>query len=372
MESYLGGAASVQNRGAKLQGRSLRERCQGAPAMGRREEAGSLDLAGGPLSPNEGRVSVQRTKPSLLVPRSSRPTTNAVCWLGGKVLPVLMPGKRFVSFTDEVPRSSSPRLISRFYKALPKGSSDAPAAGTATPWPRFQGCLQRQSTSSLGDGGKAKPQSDSRATTGSWDRLASAKKRSLTPGGPRRTVPPRGEKVLPRRCELPILRAEFCPSQESYAPACGRGRPVREIRSLAKYEESTSLRQRGGGGFGLPLTHRTRRRLSRFGHASPRSLPWAGQRDGRSAENVSRIERDVDRGSLSPQRGEGRGEGCEQRLCVKCRCSVSTFGGGTKGTPPPRFQIPLESFVTMRRCALGNASASRSSKLRQLPILAPQ
>jgi hypothetical protein len=188
MESYLGGAASVQNRGAKLQGRSLRERSQGAPAMGRREEAGSLDLAGGPLSPNEGRVSVQRTKPSLLVPRSSRPTTKAVCWLGGKVRPVLMPGKWFVSFTDEVPRSSSPCLISRFYKAWPKGSCHAPAAGTATPWPRSQGCLQRQSMSSILDGRKAKPQSDSNVSTSPWDKLASAKKRSLTPGPPLRTV----------------------------------------------------------------------------------------------------------------------------------------------------------------------------------------
>jgi hypothetical protein len=255
MKSYLGGAASVQNGGAKPSGQSRRERSQGGAVMCRREEAGFLDLAGGHLSRNEGRVSPSRTKPSLLVPRSSWRTTNAVRSLGGTVRPALMPGKWSVSLTDEIPRSSSFHSISCIYKATPKGFSYAPAAGTATPWPRFQGCLQRQSTSSLGDGGKAKPQSDSRATTGSWDRLASAKKRSLTPGGPRRTVPPRGEKVLPRRCELPILRAEFCPSQESYAPAYGRGRPVREIRSLAKYEESTSLRQRGGGGFGLPLTH---------------------------------------------------------------------------------------------------------------------
>ena len=210
MESYLGGAASVQNRGAKLQGRSLRERSQGAPAMGRREEAGSLDLAGVPMSRHEGRVSPLRTKPSLLVPRSSRPTTNAVCWLGGKVLPVLMPGKRFVSFTDEVPRSSSPRLISRFYKALPKGSSDAPAAGTATPWPRSWGCLQRQSMPSPLDGRKAKPQSDSQVWASSWDRLASAKKRSLTAGPSCEQLRPGGV-VLPRRRRFPILGARLCP-----------------------------------------------------------------------------------------------------------------------------------------------------------------
>ena len=33
---------------------------------------------------------------------------------------------------------------------------------------------------------------------------------------------------------------------------------MREIRPPAKYEELTSLRQRGGAGFGLPLTHRYR------------------------------------------------------------------------------------------------------------------
>jgi hypothetical protein len=175
MESYLGGAASVQNSGTKPQGWSLRERSQGGPAMGRHEEACSVDLAGGPLSPNEGRVSCSRTKPSLLVPRSSRPTTNAVCWLGGKVQPALMPGKRFVSLTDEVPRGSSPCSISCVYKAKPKGYSDAPAAGTATPWPRSQGCPQRQSMSSAFDGRKAKPQSDSIASASSWDKLASAK-----------------------------------------------------------------------------------------------------------------------------------------------------------------------------------------------------
>jgi hypothetical protein len=134
-----------------------------------------LTWQGGPLSPNEGRVSLLRTKPSLLVSRSSWPTTNAVCWLGGKVRPVLMPGKGFVSLTDEVPRSSSSNSISCVYKAKPKGYGDAPEAGTATPWPRSQGCPQRQSMPSLVDGRKAKPQSASSASASSWDKLASAK-----------------------------------------------------------------------------------------------------------------------------------------------------------------------------------------------------
>ena len=273
MESYLGGAASVQNRGAKPLGRSRRERSQGGAAMRRREEAGSLDLAGGHLSRNDGRVSPSRTKPSLLVPRSSWRTTNAVRSLGGTVRPALMPGKGSVSLTDEVPRSSSFYSISCIYKATPKGFSYAPEAGTATPWPRPWGCLQRHSTTSSFDVGKAKPQSDSSGSASSWDKLASAKKQSLTPGPALRTVPPRGEKSCPVGVDSRFFGQSSVLYRESHAPACGRGRPVREIRSPVKYEELTSSRQRGGGGFGLPLTHRTRRRLSRFGRSSPRSCP---------------------------------------------------------------------------------------------------
>ena len=255
MESYLGGAASVQNRGAKPQGRSRRERSQGGAAMRRREEASSLDLAGRHMSRNHGRVPLSWTKPSRALAPSSWRTTNAVRSPGGTVRPACMPGKGSVSLTDEVPRSSSFGSISCLYKAMPKGSSYAPAAGTATPWPRPQGCLQRQSTPSALEGGKAKPQSASSASASSWDKLASAKKRSRTPGPPLRTVQPRGESCLPRRRGLPILGNQLCPSKEPHAPACGRGRPVREIRSPVQYEELTSLRQRGGGGFSLPLTH---------------------------------------------------------------------------------------------------------------------
>ena len=205
MESYLGGAASLQNRRAKPWARRPREPSQGAPAMGRREEAGSRDLAGGRLPPNAGRVSPHRTKPSLRVPPSSGPTTKAVRWLGGKVLPALRPGNGFVSPTAEVPRGSSFGSISRVDKARPKGPGYAPAAGTATPWPRSQGCLQRQSRPSLRDDQKAKPQSDSGAFASSWGKLASAKKRPRTPGPPRRTVPPRGEPSCPVGVVSPFL-----------------------------------------------------------------------------------------------------------------------------------------------------------------------
>jgi hypothetical protein len=254
MESYLGGTAFVQNRGAKPWDRFLRERSQGGPAMGRHEEACSFDQTGEPMSRHEGRVSPSRTKPSLLVSRSSWPTTKAERWPGETVRPALMSGKWFVSLTDEVPRSSSACLISRFYKAQPKGSSDAPAAGTATPWPRSWGCLQRQSMPSTRGGRKAKPQSASNASASSWDKLASAKNGLL------RLVLHcerfrLGGSCLAPSAELPILGKSSAPSLGSHAPACERGRLMRENCSSDKYEESTSLRQRGGAGFGLPLTH---------------------------------------------------------------------------------------------------------------------
>jgi hypothetical protein len=231
MESYLGVAAYVQNGGAKLRGRTPRECSQSGAVMCRREEASSLDQAGRPMSRHVGRVSPYRTKPSRVVSRSSWRTTNAVRSLGETALPAFMPGKWSVSLTDEVPRSSSSGSISCGYKAKPKGGSYAPAAGTATPWPRPQGCLQRHSTPRIRQGGKAKPQSASSASASSWDKLALAKKRSLTSGPPLRTAPPRGESCLPCRRGLPILGIQLCPSQETHAPACVRGRPVREIRS---------------------------------------------------------------------------------------------------------------------------------------------
>ena len=257
MESYLGGAAPVQNRGAKPSGLGPGERCQGRAVMHDREEAGSVDLAGGHLSRNEGRVPLSRTKPSLLVPRSSWPTSKAVCWPGGTVRPVLMPRKGLISLTDEVPRGSGASSITGVYKATPKGLCHAPAVGTASPWPDPQGCLQRQSTASGPDGGKAKPQSASSASASSWDRLASAQKQSLTPGPPLRAVRPGKESALGPSARTPHSWGQLCPAlkQVAHAPACARGRPVREIRSPVQYEESTSLRQRGGGGFGLPLTH---------------------------------------------------------------------------------------------------------------------
>ena len=214
IESYLGGTASVQNSGAKPQGRSRRERSQGGLAMGRHEEAGSIDQTGGPLSRHEGRVSPSRTKPSLLVSRSSWPTTKAERWSGETVGPALMSGKGFLSLTDEVPRSSNVRSITRLYKASPKGDGYAPAAGTATPWPRSWGCLQRQSRPPPLGGRKAKPQSDSNTTSRPRDKLASAKKRSLTAARVLRTVPPRRELSAPS-VWTPLSWEQLCPLNRS-------------------------------------------------------------------------------------------------------------------------------------------------------------
>jgi hypothetical protein len=208
------------------------------------------------MSRNDGRVSLSQTKPSLVISQSSWRTTNAARSLGGTVLPALMPGKWSVSLTDEVPRSSSSHSITCIYKAMPKGFSYAPEAGTATPWPRPQGCLQRQSTPSGFDVGKAKPQSASSAKASSWDKLASAKKRSLTPGFPLRTVPPRGEMSCPVGVDSPFLgHSSVLHRNRTLLRAVGVARCGKSARR-SKYEELTSLRQRGGGGFGLPLTHR--------------------------------------------------------------------------------------------------------------------
>ncbi len=231
MESYLGGAASVQNGGAKPPGWSRRERSQGGAATCRREEAGSLDLAGRPMSRNAGRVPAPGTKPSLVVSQSSWRTTNAVRSLGGTVRHAFMPGKGSVSLTDEVPRSSSVCSINWTYKACPKGFGYAPEAGTATPWPRPQGCLQSQSTPSGFDSGKAKPQSDSSVFTSSGDKLASAKKRSLTPGRPLRTVPPRGEWSCPVGVDPPFLgQALSCIRNRTLPRAVGVARCGKSAR----------------------------------------------------------------------------------------------------------------------------------------------
>ena len=62
-----------------------------------------------------------------------------------------------------------------------------------------------------------------------------------------------------------------------------------------------------------------------LGHSSPHSLPCTCQRNGLTAENVFRIRGSAERGSLSPQRGEGRGEGCERSSGAKWFCRVNSY-----------------------------------------------
>ena len=165
------------------------------------------------------------------------------------------PRKRFISLTDEVPRSSSHGSIIRVYKATPKGPGYAPAVGRATLQPCPQGGLQRQSRPSLREGRKAKPQSVGTTPASSWNKLASANKRSRRRAGSGSQAHLGGRMFGPIGTASRFSGSKLCPSVEPPAPASDRGRSVREIRSPVQYEELTSLRQRGGGGLGLPPTH---------------------------------------------------------------------------------------------------------------------
>ena len=175
IESYLGGSASVQNRGAKLRSWCPGERCQGTPAMGCREEAGSLDLAGWPrpMSRYDGRVCAPATKPNLPLPEGSACTTKANSASGGTVRHAVMLGKRLVYLNDEIPRRPRVRVsVILHYKAQPKSEVHASMAGTASAWPRLQGCQQCQSTTWVqSQARKALPQIDPVPCAGPWDKL---------------------------------------------------------------------------------------------------------------------------------------------------------------------------------------------------------
>lgn len=293
MKSYLGVAADVQNGRAKPGWVSPWERCQGVAAMRRREEAGSLYQSGGHLSQNEGRVSPRRTKPSLLVPRSSRPTSNAVRWLGGMVRPALMIGKWFASLTDEVPRGSSLGSIGSItwtYKALPKWFSHASAAGTATPWPRPWGCLQRQSTSpSVGDR-KAKPQSQFSSSVGSRDKLASAKKQSPRPTLTCNEARIRRRTVLSCRRVSPFLGHSSVPPQGGTVRACVRaGSPGAGNLLAGSVWGIDPIATTGRGWLRPPPYPRgTTARIGEGGVASPRSahVPRCHRCAGSQKEHV--------------------------------------------------------------------------------------
>lgn len=172
-KSYPGGIATVWNRRAKPGSRSPWERCQGGAVMCRREEAGSLDLAGWPLSRYDGRVSVPWTKPNLPLGAGFSTTTNAIRQRDGTVRPAVMRGKWLADLNDEILRRPGSHQVTWRYKAVPKCPSHAPVTETASLWLRLQGCPQSQSKAGLlACAPKALPQIDSVSSAGSWNKLA--------------------------------------------------------------------------------------------------------------------------------------------------------------------------------------------------------
>ena len=148
-QSYLGASACVQKAQAKPGGSSVWERCQGVAARRRREEARPRCLMGSRFGPSRGRVRALMTKPVSPALWGSPGATRAVsrfqtAWVTHEITS----GQWHARFTGEVPR----RLrvcggVTRDDKAMPKRRADAPVAGTASRWPGFQGCQQRQSRS---------------------------------------------------------------------------------------------------------------------------------------------------------------------------------------------------------------------------------
>ena len=232
MKSYPGGIASVWNRRAKPGGASPWERCQGGAAMRRREEAGSLDLAGWPLSRYDGRVFAPATKPNLPFGAGFPTTTNATCRRDGTVRPAVMRGKWWTDLNDEILRRPGSPQVTACYKALPKGERDAPMTGTAPLWPRLQGCQQGQSTAGLlRSARKALPQIDSVSSAGPRNKLAPRLRTvSHSPAEPLSNSRPPRELSQLGSVGLPILWGEVCPLREHRAPARCRRRPVRERR----------------------------------------------------------------------------------------------------------------------------------------------
>jgi hypothetical protein len=122
--------------------------------MRRREEAGSLDLAGWPMSRYDGRVSAPGTKPNRSFGSGFLSTTKATRSWDGTVRHALMRGQRFANLNDEILRRPGFHQVHPRYKDYPKGEAYASAAGTASLWPRSQGCQQSYSTVGLGPGSK--------------------------------------------------------------------------------------------------------------------------------------------------------------------------------------------------------------------------
>ena len=134
---------------AKLRRQIPRERSQGRPARACREEAGLAGPMGSRLSRVGGRASPFRAKSvALSAQKELLATAGAVGWgQTGAMFHALTLDRRFVHFTDEVPRRQAVgRLVTARYKKNSKGKPDASVPGTRSHWPRLQGCQQIQSS----------------------------------------------------------------------------------------------------------------------------------------------------------------------------------------------------------------------------------
>ena len=221
MESYPGGFASVWNRRAKPRGHCPWERCQGGAAMHRREEAGSLDLAGWPLSRYAGRVSVPWTKPNLPLGAGFSTTTNAIRRRDGTVRHAVMRGKWLTDLNDEVLQRPGFAQVTSGYKAMPQGRSNALVTETASLWLRLQGCPQSQSKAGpFGPGPKGSTADRFGVLGRSTEQVSPwAKKRFQNAWPSHPTAAHREGNQSSDRVGLPILWGEVCPSQEHRAPA---------------------------------------------------------------------------------------------------------------------------------------------------------
>lgn len=142
VKAYLGGSASVQKTRAKLRGPFPGERCQGAPAVGRLEEARSRCRAGLLLGLDRGRASPYRAKP--VSPALSRGLLGAIHAVNRsqttQVLHAIMSEQWPFHSTGEVPLCL--RLLGGVtdrHKASPKRGHHALVSRTASAWPRLQG-----------------------------------------------------------------------------------------------------------------------------------------------------------------------------------------------------------------------------------------
>jgi hypothetical protein len=145
-------SALGRNAAAELRG-SPEERSQGGAAMPRREEASRRCLTGLRMGRAGGRASPLRAKSVSPAPLwGSSAAEHAV--IGGQTVAVrhaIMPGAWRSNPTDEVPqRPRPPGGVTVGHKYDMKSRPYALVAGTMSPWPRLQGCQQRQSRSPQG------------------------------------------------------------------------------------------------------------------------------------------------------------------------------------------------------------------------------